>query len=196
MFDPELGFRFKTYATWWIQQGMHRAKDNGDRTVRIPVHLKTKLNRIRRAQAKLADKIGRQPSPEELADVMGIRPDLLAKLMWRIHVTNVVEADAPIGEDLTIMDVKKDDEAESAFDLVADRELHDVMQEILMQLTPREERIIRMRYGFDRDQNHTLEFVGQQFGVTRERIRQIEAKALRKLMNPFRMRMLKSFIDN
>lgn len=195
MWEPELGFRFKTYASWWIQQGMHRAKDNGDRTVRIPVHLKTKLNRIHRAQAKLSSELGRAPTLDELANLLGIQPSVLQKLMWRIHVTNVAEADAPVGEDATVLDLKADDETETAFDRVASLELHEVMQKILLQLAPREERIIRMRFGFGDNQDRTLDVIGQQFGVTRERIRQIEAKALRKLMNPFRIRMLQSFID-
>lgn len=196
LWDPELGFRFKTYATWWIQQSMHRAKDNGDRTVRIPVHLKTKLNRIRRTRSKLAGELGRFPTLDELAAVLGMQPHSLQKLMWRVHITNVVEADAPVGEETTMLDLRADDEAETAFDRVADLELHDVLQEILLQLAPREERIIRMRFGFGDNQDRTLDTIGQQFGVTRERIRQIEAKAMKKLMNPFRMRMLKSFFDS
>lgn len=193
-YDPELGFRFKTYATWWVRQCMHRAIDDGDRTVRLPVHLHETARRIRRTQSRMAWRLGRTASHAEVAKELGLDPERLAKLLWRVHATNCLEADAPIGEDFTLLSTKADDDATSAFDTVAGNELRSRFTELLLELSAREERVLRMRFGLAGDRDHTLEAVGQTFGVTRERIRQIEAKALRKLKHPVRSKRLREFV--
>lgn len=194
-YNPEMGFRFKTYATWWIQQSIQRAIGDRDRTVRLPIHLQEKESKIRRAESRLAGTLGRTPSQEELAKALGIDPARLAKLLWRVHATNCLEADAPISDDVSLISVKADDEATSAFDVVADRELKTRFNELLLELSAREERVLRMRFGFNGGRDHTLDAVGQTFGLTRERIRQIESKALRKLKHPVRSKRLLGFVD-
>lgn len=194
LYDPERGFRFKTYATWWIEQRMRRAIADGDRIVRLPVHLHERLVRIRRAQAKLTFTNGRPPTADELASALGVDPERLMKLMWRVQATEVAEGDAFVGEDTTLLSVLPDT-AESAFDIASQKELEERFADILATLTPREERILRMRFGIGLDSTYTLESVGQEYSVTRERIRQIEAKALGKLRHPTRSRHLRGFLD-
>ncbi|ACI91299.1 RNA polymerase sigma factor RpoD [Afipia carboxidovorans OM5] len=195
LFDPELGFRFKTYATWWIQQYMSRALDDGDRTIRLPVHRHEYFRKIKRKTAKLTFELGREPTLNELATELGLERERLAKLLWRLHVTECVEADAPIGEDTTVLSYKAD-ESPSILDLVALQQLRTMVARVLATLVPREERIIRMRFGLDGSGEQTLEAIGNVFGVTRERIRQIEAKALRKLKHPSRSRALRTFLES
>lgn len=196
LYDPELGFRFKTYATWWIQQYMHRALDDGDRTIRLPVHLQENVRRIRSKKAKLALEIGREPTLAELANHIGVEKERLSKLLWRIQATDCLEADAPISEEgATLISLKADDEAETAFEIVAQQELRAKCSSVLASLPPREERILRMRFGLDGNDEQTLEAIGQVFGVTRERIRQLEAKSLRRLKHPSRSRQLRSFLE-
>ncbi len=194
LYDPELGFRFKTYATWWIEQCIDRAIADGDRIVRLPVHLQEKLTKIRRARSKLTFTNGRPPTDNQLADALGIDHERLKKLLWRVQATEVAEGDSPIGEDVTLLSVVPDQGA-SQFDILSQRELEDRFKDLLSTLTPREERILRMRFGIGLDRDHTLESIGQEYNITRERIRQIEAKALDKLKHPTRIRRLRGFLD-
>ncbi|BBD01453.1 RNA polymerase primary sigma factor [Sphingobium sp. YG1] len=195
LYDPERGFRFKTYATWWIEQRIRRAIADGDRLVRLPVHLQEKMTRIRRAEARLTLANGKTPTSDELATAIGMEPERLMKLLWRVQATDCIEGDAPIGEDTTLLALAADP-SKSAFDMVSYRELQERFSEILMTLTPREERVLRMRFGIGLDRDHTLESVGQEYSVTRERIRQIEAKALGKLRHFVRSTRLRGFLDS
>ena len=195
LYDPERGFRFKTYATWWIEQRIRRAIADGDRVVRLPVHLQEKMTRIRRAEARLTLANGKAPTSDELATAIGMDSERLMKLLWRIQATNCIEGDAPIGEDTTLLALAVDP-TESAFDIVSYRELQERFSDILLTLSPREERVLRMRFGIGLDRDHTLESVGQEYSVTRERIRQIEAKALGKLRHFVRSTRLRGFLDS
>lgn len=195
LYDPERGFRFKTYATWWIEQRIRRAIADGDRLVRLPVHLQERLTRIRRAEARLTLANGKAPSPDELATAIGMDSERLMKLLWRVQATDCIEGDAPVGEDTTLLALAADP-TDSAFDMVSYKELQERFRDILTTLTPREERVLRMRFGIGLDRDHTLESVGQEYSVTRERIRQIEAKALGKLRHFVRSTRLRGFLDN
>lgn len=195
LYDPDRGFRFRTYATWWIEQRIRRAIADGDRLVRLPVHLQETMTRIRRAEVRLTLANGTAPTTEELAIAIGMDSERLMKLLWRIQATECIEGDAPIGEDTTLLALAVDPR-ESAFDVVAHRELQDRFRDILTTLTPREERILRMRFGIGIDREHTLESVGKEYNVTRERIRQIEAKALKKLRHYVRSSRLRGFLDS
>jgi RNA polymerase primary sigma factor len=193
LYDPDRGFRFKTYATWWIEQRMDRAIADEDRIVRLPVHLHEKLVKIRRARSKLTFANGRAPTDDELAEALGVDPERLMKLLWRVQATEVAEGDSFIGEDVTLLSVVPD-QGESPFDIVSQRELEERFADLLSELSPREERILRMRFGVGMDRDYTLESIGQEYSVTRERIRQIEAKALGKLKT--RGRRLRGFLDH
>ena len=195
MYDPERGFRFKTYATWWIEQRIRRAIDNDEREVRLPVHLQERLRRIKRAEASLRLATGRSPELKELAEAVGMDSERLGKLLWRVRATNCVEGDAEIGEDTTAFDVLPDDRAESPFDILVERELAGSIRDVLHGLSPRTERILRLRFGIGDGESQTLEAIGRRFNLTRERIRQIEAKALRTLKHPSRSRKLREFLD-
>lgn len=194
LYDPERGFRFKTYATWWIEQRIRRSVADGERLVRLPVHLQERMTRIRRAEARLTLAKGKAPTPEELSTAIGMDSEKLLKLLWRVQATNCIEGDAPIGDDTTLLALAADT-TESAFDMVSYKELQERFRDILTTLTPREERVLRMRFGIGLDSDHTLESVGQEYSVTRERIRQIEAKALGKLRHFVRSTRLRGFLD-
>jgi RNA polymerase primary sigma factor len=194
LYDPERGFRFKTYATWWIEQRMDRAIADEDRIVRLPVHLQEKLVKIRRARSKLTFANGRPPTDDELADVLGVDRERLMKLLWRVQATEVAEGDTLIGEDVTLLSLVPD-QGVSQFDILSKRELEEHFADLLSTLTPREERILRMRFGVGLDRDYTLESIGQEYSVTRERIRQIEARAIEKLKHPTKSRLLRSFLD-
>ena len=196
-FDPELNFRFKTYAAWWIAQKIHRAVEDGDRIVRLPVHVQDKLRRIRRSERKLTLANGRRPSPEELADALGVSKEKLAKFLWHVEATDCVDGDTPIRENSaeTLITLRPDETAPSAFELLALGQLREQFSTVLAKLTPREEQVLRMRFGIDAGEGQTLESIGKKFGVTRERIRQIEEKALRKLRKPSIERQFREFLE-
>lgn len=195
MYDPERGFRFKTYATWWIEQRMRRAIADGDRLIRLPVHVYEKAVRIWRSRAKWTLAHGRPPSQDELANAVGMEPEKLAKLIWRVEATECLEGDDLVGDDMTLMS-NVADPAPAAFDIVLYQELKERCHDVIETLTPREADIIRRRFGIDLDQECTLERLGEQYGLTRERIRQIEAKALKKLRHPVRRERLDGFLDS
>jgi RNA polymerase primary sigma factor len=194
-YDPELGFRFKTYATWWIERYIQRAIDNDDREVRLPVHLMEKLRKIRRAQSKLLLVTGKQPDIRTVAEATGMDPERLGKLLWRVQATDVVEGDAEIDDGMAIFELVADEQTPAPIDVVAEHELAEQLRSTLVSLSPREERVLRLRFGIDLNQAETLQTIGDRFGVTRERIRQIEAKALMKLKHPSRSRKLRSFLE-
>jgi RNA polymerase primary sigma factor len=194
-FEYQRGFKFSTYATWWIRQGITRALADQARTVRIPVHMVEALSRMIRARRQLVAELGRTPTPEELADSLGIS---VRKATWMLELgREPVSLDAPRNEDSDAEwgDFLPDDEAETADEGLERDQLERAVRAALANLTPREEAIIRRRFGIGDGQPRTLEEVGQQYAVTRERIRQIEAKALRALRHPRNAKGLRAFVD-
>ena len=194
-FDYQKGFKFSTYATWWIRQAITRAIADQARTIRIPVHMVETINKVVRVQRLLLQQYGREPTPEEIAKEMGI-PEQRVVEIQKIS-QDPVSLETPIGEeeDSHLGDFIVDEQALAPTDVVASNLLKEQLLEILDTLTPREEKVLRLRYGLDDGKPRTLEEVGKEFNVTRERIRQIEAKALRKLRHPTRSKRLKEFID-
>jgi RNA polymerase primary sigma factor len=195
-FDYKRGYKFSTYATWWIRQGITRSIADHARTIRIPVHMLEKLNALVRTTRSLVQELGRAPSPREIADKMDLP---LEKVQTVLKLAKEpISLDAPVGEedDAHLGDFIEDKSAISPADAVISMDLANQTRKVLATLTPREEKVVRMRYGIGEKSDHTLEEVGQIFDVTRERIRQIEAKALRKLGHPSRNKRLKAFTDN
>ena len=194
-FDYQKGFKLSTYATWWIRQAITRAIADQARTIRIPVHMVETINKVVRVQRLLLQQYGREPTPEEIAKEMGI-PEQRVVEIQKIS-QDPVSLETPIGEeeDSHLGDFIEDEQALAPTDVVASNLLKEQLLEILDTLTPREEKVLRLRYGLDDGKPRTLEEVGKEFNVTRERIRQIEAKALRKLRHPTRSKRLKEFID-
>ena len=194
-FDYKRGFKFSTYATWWIRQGITRAIVDQSRTIRIPVHMQETLNKLTSTGRSLVHKLGREPTPDEVAEQMSLPAakarDLL-KVAWQ-----PLSLSSPTGTDdeAQLGDFVEDKSAISADDAVIETDLNGQIRKVLATLTPREERILRMRFGIGEKSEHTLEEVGNDFSVTRERIRQIEAKALRKLRHASRGRALRAFLD-
>jgi RNA polymerase primary sigma factor len=195
-FDYKRGFKFSTYATWWIRQAITRSIADQARTIRIPVHMIETLNKLIRTSRYLVQKLGREPTPDEIAERMELPLDKVRKAM-RI-AKEPISLETPIGEeeDSHLGDFIEDKSALSPADAVISIDLAEQTRKVLATLTPREEKVLRMRFGIGEKSDHTLEEVGQDFEVTRERIRQIEAKALRKLQHPSRSKRLKPFMAN
>ncbi|HHT45437.1 MAG TPA: RNA polymerase sigma factor RpoD [Fastidiosipila sp.] len=194
-FDYTKGFKFSTYATWWIRQAITRAIADQARTIRIPVHMVETINKLIRIQRQLLQELGREPEIDEIADAIGLTPDKVREIMKISQ--EPVSLEKPIGEeeDSHLGDFIPDDDAPSPADQAAFTLLKEQIMEVLKGLTPREEKVLRLRFGLDDGRTRTLEEVGREFNVTRERIRQIEAKALRKMRHPSRSRKLREYLD-
>ncbi|MDA8227484.1 MAG: RNA polymerase sigma factor RpoD [Desulfitobacterium hafniense] len=194
-FDYRKGYKFSTYATWWIRQAITRAIADQARTIRIPVHMVETINKLIRVSRQLLQELGREPSPEEIANHMDISVDRVREIMKIAQ--EPVSLETPIGEeeDSHLGDFIEDQDAPAPAEAASFRLLKEQLEEVLETLTPREEKVLRLRFGLDDGRARTLEEVGQEFGVTRERIRQIEAKALRKLRHPSRSKKLKDYLE-
>ena len=195
-FEYRRGYKFSTYATWWIRQAITRSIADQARTIRIPVHMIETINKIVRTSRQMLNEIGREPTPEELAEKLGMPLEKVRKVLK--IAKEPLSLETPVGdeEDSHLGDFIEDKNAVLPIDAAIQSNLRETTTRVLASLTPREERVLRMRFGIGMNTDHTLEEVGQQFSVTRERIRQIEAKALRKLKHPSRSRKLRSFLDN
>ncbi|WP_422444169.1 RNA polymerase sigma factor RpoD [Thermoanaerobacterium sp. DL9XJH110] len=194
-FDYRKGYKFSTYATWWIRQAITRAIADQARTIRIPVHMVETINKLIRVSRQLLQELGREPLPEEIAEEMEIPVEKVREIMKIAQ--EPVSLETPIGEeeDSHLGDFIPDEDAQAPADAAAYLLLKEQLEDVLETLTPREEKVLRLRFGLDDGKPRTLEEVGQVFGVTRERIRQIEAKALRKLRHPSRSKKLKDFLE-
>ena len=195
-FEYRRGYKFSTYATWWIRQAITRSIADQARTIRIPVHMIETINKLVRTSRQMLHEFGREPTPEELSEKLSMPLDKVRKVLK--IAKEPISLETPIGdeEDSQLGDFIEDKNAILPIDAAIQSNLRDTTTRVLASLTPREERVLRMRFGIGMNTDHTLEEVGQQFSVTRERIRQIEAKALRKLKHPSRSRKLRSFLDN
>jgi len=194
-FEYRRGYKFSTYATWWIRQAITRAIADQARTIRIPVHMIETINKLIRTSRYLVQELGREPSPEEIAERMDIPLEKVRKVLK--IAKEPISLETPIGEeeDSHLGDFIEDKNTASPVESAINIDLADQVKKVLGTLTPREERVLRMRFGVGEKSDHTLEEVGQDFEVTRERIRQIEAKALRKLRHPSRSKRLRTFIE-
>lgn len=194
-FDFTKGFKFSTYATWWIRQAITRAIADQARTIRIPVHMVETINKLIRIERQLIQELGRSPQPEEIAELMDIPADKVREIMKIAQ--EPVSLETPIGEeeDSHLGDFIEDQDAPAPAEAAAFTMLKEQLMEVLDTLTPREEKVLRLRFGLDDGRARTLEEVGKEFNVTRERIRQIEAKALRKLRHPSRSKKLKDYLE-
>ena len=192
-FNHEKGFKFSTYATWWIRQAITRAVADQARTIRIPVHMVETINKMIRIQRQLVQELGREPSVEEIADKMGITPEKVQNIQRIAKEPISLEAHVGEEEDSSLGDFISDPNALTPHEYMLKEMVNQTLDEVLETLTDREEKVLRLRYGLFDGKNHTLEEVGREFGVTRERIRQIEAKALRKLRSPSRQNKLREF---
>ena len=192
-FDCDRGFRFSTYATWWIRQAITRAIADQARTIRIPVHMVETINKLIRVNRQLAQELGRDPTPAEIAKEMGISESKVREIIKIAQ--EPVSLETPIGEeeDSHLGDFIEDENAPAPAEVASNAMMREQLQEVLHTLTPREEKVIRLRFGLEDGQAHTLEEVGKEFNVTRERIRQIEAKALRKIRHPGRSKKLRDY---
>jgi len=195
-FEYRRGYKFATYATWWIRQAMSRSIAEQARTIRIPIHLIEVANKIMRMSRKMLNQIGREPTPEELAEKLSMPLENVRKALKLAR--EPLSMETPVGdeEDSHLGDFIEDKDAVPPIDAAIQSQLRETTTRVLGSLTPREERTLRMRFGIGMNKDHTLEEVSQQFSVTRERIRQIEAKALRKLKHPSRSRILRLFLDS
>lgn len=194
-FDYQKGFKFSTYATWWIRQAITRSIADQARTIRIPVHMVETINRLIKIQRKLVQEFGREPRPDEVAKVMGIPVSKVREIMS--FALEPVSMETPIGDedDSHLGDFLQDSNAKVPVNFAMDVLLHDQLMEVIKSLTEREQKVILLRFGLEDGKPRTLEEVGKVFGITRERIRQIEAKSLRKLRNPSKVRRLKDFLE-
>ena len=195
-FDYRKGYKFSTYATWWIRQAITRAIADQARTIRIPVHMVETINKVTRVSRELLQKLGREPLPEEVGEVMGLPKERVQEIMKIAQ--EPVSLETPIGEeeDSHLGDFIQDESIPTPVEATNQTLLHEQLDEVVSTLTEREQRVIKLRFGWDDGRPRTLEEVGKEFNVTRERIRQIEAKALRKLRHPNRSRKLKDFLYN
>jgi RNA polymerase primary sigma factor len=195
-FEYRRGYKFSTYATWWIRQAITRSIADQARTIRIPVHMIETINKLVRTSRQMLHEIGREPTPEELSGRLHMPLEKVRKVLK--IAKEPISLETPIGdeEDSHLGDFIEDKNAVLPVDAAIQSNLRETTTRVLASLTPREERVLRMRFGIGMNTDHTLEEVGQQFSVTRERIRQIEAKALRKLKHPSRSRKLRSFLDH
>ena len=194
-FDYRRGYKFSTYATWWIRQAITRAIADQARTIRIPVHMVETINKLHRVNRQLLQDFGREPSPEEIAEHMGISVERVREIQKIAQ--EPVSLETPIGEedDSHLGDFIEDEDAPAPAEMASFVLLNEQLDDVLDTLTPRERKVLQLRFGLDDGRTRTLEEVGQEFGVTRERIRQIEAKALRKLRHPSRSRKLKDYLE-
>jgi RNA polymerase primary sigma factor len=195
-FEYRRGYKFATYATWWIRQAVSRAITDQARTIRIPVHMIEMANKIIRTSRKLLNEIGREPTPEELAEKLGMPLERVRRVLKLAKEPLSIETPVGDEEDGRLGDLIEDKDAIQPIDAAIQSNLRETTTRVLATLTAREERVLRMRFGIGMKKDHTLEEVGEQFSVTRERIRQIEAKALRKLKHPSRSRILRTFLDH
>ena len=195
-FDYRLGFKFSTYATWWIRQAIARSIADQARTIRIPVHMMETISKIVRTSRQMFSEMGREPTPEELANKLGMPLEKVRRVLK--IAKEPLSLETPMGdeEDSHLGDLIEDKNVILPIDAAIQSNLRENTTRVLASLTPREERVLRMRFGIGVNTDHPLEEIGQQLSVTRERIRQIEAKALRKLKHPSRSRVLRSFLDN
>ena len=195
-FEYRRGYKFSTYATWWIRQAVGRSLYDQSRTIRVPIHMVEVINKMVRTRRQLFNEIGREPAPEELAEKLHMPLEKVRKALK--IAKEPISLETPIGEEgeSHLGDLIEDKNAILPIDAMIQSNLRETTTHVLASLSPREERIVRMRFGLGMNSDHTLEEVGQQFSVTRERIRQIEAKAIRKLKHPSRSRALRTFLDN
>ena len=195
-FEPERGFKFSTYATWWIRQSITRAIADQGRTIRIPVHLVESINRVKKMSGELLRKNGREPTPEMIAVRLDMEPERVRELL--LLAQEPVSLETPVGEeeDAHLEDFIQDEEAGVPVDEAGRQMLRRELMNVLKSLTPREERVIALRFGLEDGRARTLEELGQEFNITRERVRQIEAKALRKLRHPSRAKRLRDYLED
>jgi RNA polymerase primary sigma factor len=194
-FDYKRGYKFSTYATWWIRQGVTRAISDQSRTIRIPVHMIETLGKVRRTGRALVQKLGREPTPDEIAEELSLPAEKVRELLKVARQPLSLESPAGPEDDAHLGDFVQDQSVIPADDAMIATDLVEETRKVLATLTPREEKILRMRFGIGEKTEHTLEEVGNGFSVTRERIRQIEAKALHKLRHPSRGKALSVFVD-
>ena len=194
-FDYTKGFKFSTYATWWIRQSITRSIADQARTIRIPVHMVETINRLVRTQRQMLQELGREPTPEELAERLDTPVARVRDIMQISQ--EPVSFETPIGEeeDSHLGDFIQDDSSQVPVDAAAERLLHEQLMNVINQLSDREQKVLKLRFGLVDGKPRTLEEVGKEFNVTRERIRQIEAKALRKLRHPSRSKQLKDYLE-